>query len=65
MSPVSDLKSKGCDPSGIPGNENGDTLYERGDLMFGLDVSVAMSYILSVLCTAFCLVYGILKTIKK
>ena len=33
--------------------------------MFGLDVSVAMSYILSVLCTAFCLVYGILKTIKK
>ena len=33
--------------------------------MFGLDVWVALSYILSVLCTVFCLVYGIVKAVKR
>jgi hypothetical protein len=34
--------------------------------MFGLDgVAVAMSYVLSVLCTAFCVVYGIVKAMKR
>jgi hypothetical protein len=34
--------------------------------MFGLEsVSVAMSYILSVLCTVFCVGYGVVKAMKK
>ena len=34
--------------------------------MFGLEsVSVAMSYVLSVLCAAFCVVYGIVKAVKR
>ncbi len=34
--------------------------------MFGLEsVSVAMAYLLSAVCTGFCLVYGLIKTIQK
>jgi hypothetical protein len=33
--------------------------------MFGLSVPLAMSYVLSVACTLFCVIYGLIKTIKR
>lgn len=33
--------------------------------MFGLSVSVAMAYVLSVACTLFCVIYGLVKTMHR